>query len=321
MREPRDIAIMALSYIIDCIFMREIKKESGYYRGHSPLVERFVHAFRGIGHAWTKEPNFRIQVLISLVVLGAMALLPLTAMERSILIIIIALVLTLETVNSIFERLLDVLHPEYSHEVKRIKDTMAGAVLIASTASVAVAVLIFARHFFAFDIIFQEALVGMRTQTWVGAARLVTTLGDWQVFAVLVVLASLFFLYKKRYMFLGFLLGSVVSGNVVLFALKYILGRERPTGVDLIEASGYSFPSGHVFLATIFWIALAYTLTNQNRERLYLWLLPAILIPLIALSRVVLSVHWFSDIAAGFLFGIFWLLLWWGINKILFRIP
>lgn len=297
-----------------------MKKESGYYKGRSPLIERFTHAFRGIGYAWRKEPNFRIQMLIALVVLSAMVILPLSAIERSILIIIIALVLTLETINSIFERLLDVLHPGYSHEVKRIKDTMAGAVLIASAASVAVAVLIFIRHFFAFDMIFQEALNGMRTQTWVRAARFVTALGDWQIFAVLLVLASFFLLYKKRYMFFGFLLGAVVSGNIVLLSLKYILGRERPTGVDLIQASGYSFPSGHVFMATIFWIALAYTLTDQNRKRLHLWLLPAVLIPLIALSRVMLSVHWFSDIAAGFLFGIFWLLLWWGINKILFRV-
>ena len=31
-----------------------------YYKGHSPLPERFLHAVRGLSHVWHKEPNFKI---------------------------------------------------------------------------------------------------------------------------------------------------------------------------------------------------------------------------------------------------------------------
>lgn len=293
--------------------------DNGYYKGNSPLIERFIHAFHGIQFTWDKEPNFRIQVLSALVVLAAMVILPISPIERAILAIVIAFVLTLEAINSIFERVLDVVHPRFSEEIKRIKDTMAGVVLIGSVTAVTVGALILTRPLLTFDVIFQESLADFRSSGLIDFARLVTSLGDWPVFVALVAVSSMFLLYQKRYMFFSFLLGLTVGGELFVFLTKYVLGRDRPSSVGILEIGGYSFPSGHVFLATVFWIAIAFIFTYGNKERRYLWLLPGILIPLIALSRVVLSVHWFSDIVAGFLFGIFWLLIWYGINKRLFE--
>jgi len=296
-----------------------MKGNLAYYRGKSPLTERFIHAFRGIHYAWQKEPNFRIEVFFALVVLGGMAILPLSGVERGILVIVTAIVLVLEVVNSVFERMLDVMHAHYSGEVKRIKDTMAGAVFLASAMSVVVAILILMRPLLVFDTYVQEVLSGFRTEQGLHIARLVTILGDWPVLLIISLPLLFFLLYLKRYELLGFFVGSAVIGQILLFALKILFARERPPGIELIETNGYSFPSGHVFFGTIFWLAAGYIITNAHQKRKYLWFIPIAFIFVIAVSRVILSVHWFSDVVGGFLFGLFWLLLWFGINKRLFQ--
>ena len=54
----------------------------------------------------------------------------------------VALVLSLELINSQIERILDILRPDYSEEVRKMKDISAGAVLTASIGAVILAVII-----------------------------------------------------------------------------------------------------------------------------------------------------------------------------------
>lgn len=294
-------------------------KKGPYYKGRSPLTERFLHAMRGIKYAWQKEPNFRIEVLFAITVFIAMSVLPLSGIERAVLVLAVALVLSLEVVNSVFERMLDLLHPPFSHEVKRIKDTLAGVVLLASVASLMVAGFILTRPILEFDVFFQRVLADFRTEGWIQIMHKVTILGEWRILLPVSLILLLLLFYKKRYELFGIFGGSVIIGEVLLLIMKMGFARERPPGAELIEANGYSFPSGHVFLATVFWLAVGYIITNADREKMYLWIIPCAIIILVALSRVLLSVHWFSDIAGGLLFGIFWFLLWFGINKRLFK--
>lgn len=293
--------------------------ELGYYKGKSPLTERFVHAIRGLEHTWERDLNFRIEIFIAVGVVGAMMILPLSGTERAILILIMALVLSLEITNSVFERFIDLVHPQFSPEVRAIKDTMAGAVLLVSTASVMIGLFILTQPLLEFDSSLQNRVEILRTASWVGVMRSVTLLGDWKVLAAATGLLALLFLSRKRYEFLGLLLGGIGIGAVVLLALKYLFGRERPPGADLWGMSTHSFPSWHVFMGTVFWFIIGYVLTHGDRERKYLWVVPGIVISLIAFSRIILSVHWFSDIVAGFLLGLFWFLFWFGINKRIFQ--
>jgi len=281
-------------------------------------LERFFHAFRGIRNAWHKEPNFRIEALIGFAVLAAMFVLPLSNVERAILVLIIALVLALETINSLFERLLDLIHPQFSPEVKRIKDTMAGVVFLATAASVAVAGLILVRPLLLFDFTFQDLLSYVRTPVWITAAKLATLLGGWQTLSVVGGAAALWLLAKKRYKMLGLLVGGMVFGEIVLVALKEIFSRPRPEAIELIQAYGSSFPSGHVFSGTVFWLIIAYIFTAAETKRRWLWGASAFIIALITASRVILAVHWFSDVVGGLLLGLFWFFLWFGINERLF---
>lgn len=105
------------------------------------------HALRGVSVVFSSEQSFRIQVYAGLGVLMAGALFRVKTHEWILLILLVGSVLTLELINSIFERLVDAFKPRLHPAVKDIKDIMAGAVLIVSVIAAAVGVTIFLPHF------------------------------------------------------------------------------------------------------------------------------------------------------------------------------
>lgn len=295
-----------------------------YYRGRSTLIDRFIHASRGIKYAWQKEANFRIEVLFALVVFGGMAVLPLSGIERALLVVVVGFVLVLEAINSVFERLLDVVHPQFSAEIKRIKDTMAGIVFLGSLTAVAVGMFILVQPLLHLDQTIAGTVARLRVPSLEAAAATVTVLGDWRFIAVLTAVLGAALISKKRYRLAGLLVGGVATGSLFVAALKALFARSRPVDIPAVIFGplNYSFPSGHVFLGTLFWMTVGYILVHgvfRKTHRPYLWIVPGVVIPLIALTRVVLAVHWVSDVLAGFLFGLFWFLLWFGINDRLAR--
>ena len=89
------------------------------------LFRSFQHAFRGLVLIYREEQNFRIHVAFSLVVLFLAFLFRVEALQIIILLI-------LEIINTVFERLVDIAKPRVHHYIAFIKDVMAGAVFIAA---------------------------------------------------------------------------------------------------------------------------------------------------------------------------------------------
>ncbi|MDF1498014.1 MAG: diacylglycerol kinase [Patescibacteria group bacterium] len=104
------------------------------------------HAVRGFKCVF-KEQNFRLQILFSIIVLIFIFIFNLKAWEAIALLMMITLVLVLEIINSIFERIMDILKPRVHPYAKTVKDMMASAVLIASLGAFLVGLLIFWPHF------------------------------------------------------------------------------------------------------------------------------------------------------------------------------
>lgn len=110
------------------------------------FLHGFVHAGRGLLLAFKTERNFRIHTAATLVIAAALCVVPLAVWEKVILLLVVAAVLVLELINSVLERMVDLVKPRLHQYVGDIKDLMAGAVLVAAVFAVLVGVVILGPH-------------------------------------------------------------------------------------------------------------------------------------------------------------------------------
>lgn len=93
--------------------------------------------------------------------------------------------------------------------------------------------------------------------------------------------------------------------------LKYIVQRPRPIENRLIRESGYSFPSGHSMVSMAFYGLIIYFcykyIKNKSIRNICITCL-GVLILLIGISRIYLGVHYASDVIAGFMISIAYLI-------------
>jgi undecaprenyl-diphosphatase len=120
------------------------------------------------------------------------------------------------------------------------------------------------------------------------------------------------------------LLAVAVAGGLLLSsALKAGFDRPRP---DLVPHGSHvytaSFPSGHSMMATVTYLTLGALLARimpDRRTKFFVLTMAVALSLLVGLSRVYLGVHWPSDVAAGWMAGAAWALLWWLVARWLQR--
>lgn len=107
------------------------------------FFSRFWHALCGVAHCIQTEQNFRIHITAACTVLIFSAFYGLSASDYPVLLLTIALVLSLEAVNTAIERAVD-LAAENPHPLaKTAKDAAAGSVLVAAVGALAIAFFLF----------------------------------------------------------------------------------------------------------------------------------------------------------------------------------
>ena len=139
-----------------------------------------------------------------------------------------------------------------------------------------------------------------------------TTLGGYTVLTMLFVFLWIFLRLRKdasRY----FLLLSMTGGYGVHVLLKYVFARPRPDVVPhLVDAGMASFPSGHAFMSTVTYYALAVIFsrwTDDRRIHFLFFAAATLLMLLVGVSRVFVGVHYPTDVVAGWTSGGAWLAL------------
>ena len=122
----------------------------------------------------------------------------------------------------------------------------------------------------------------------------------------------LFIIIKNKK--IGFLIGiNLITITILNQLFKFILQRPRPTEYRIINETGYSFPSGHSMISMAFYGFLIYLIYKyvKNKKLKYISItLISILIIFIGISRIYLGVHYTSDVLAGFLFSISYLIIY-----------
>lgn len=121
----------------------------------------------------------------------------------------------------------------------------------------------------------------------------------------IVVIVLLILNHYKLYTQMIFFSISMIGSSILFLLIKEIIKRERPL-LQLIEISGYSFPSGHATLSTTLVFSLYLILKDKIKYK-KLFISICIIFPLlISFTRVYLCVHYLSDIIAGIGLGLIW---------------
>jgi undecaprenyl-diphosphatase len=154
---------------------------------------------------------------------------------------------------------------------------------------------------------------GLQTPTRDNLALLLTFFGSHLFLIPATVLVALV-LRANGHPTSALLFFSSVAGGFVLNALlKISFHRARPDlWPALVAEHSYSFPSGHAAMSTVFYGGLAavvFHLTDRLLPRMTAVALALIAIVTIMGTRVYLGVHWTTDVLAGFVVGVFWVIV------------
>ncbi len=140
----------------------------------------------------------------------------------------------------------------------------------------------------------------------------VTHLGDlWWVAPAAAMVAVLLLLYR-HWRLAGIWVVALLGILPINGGLKALFHRVRPLhDHGFIVEPGWSFPSGHAFGAIVFYGMLAYVLLRLLPPRFHRAVIAAtvLLVGVVGISRILLQVHYVSDVMAGYAAGAAWLVL------------
>lgn len=138
--------------------------------------------------------------------------------------------------------------------------------------------------------------------------KVITELGG-VAFTVLAGVLIFMFCKKNRW----FITIDLVGVTLVNQVIKHIIRRPRPNVLRLVEESGYSFPSGHSMVSMAFYGIIIYLVYKNVSNKYLKWILIillSLLILSIGFSRIYVGVHYFTDVAGGFLLGLAYLIIY-----------
>jgi undecaprenyl-diphosphatase len=152
-------------------------------------------------------------------------------------------------------------------------------------------------------------LYDLQSPALTGVMSLLTQLGSIHVLAALSLLTAVLLrrFWRREALFFG--LSVAGAGGLILF-VKGFLARPRPDLFEpLMHTGSFSFPSGHSLGTAAFLSSLALVWWRRSpRYRLPFAVFAALAALGVGLSRVYLQVHYPSDVLAGWLLGLAWVL-------------
>jgi diacylglycerol kinase len=108
------------------------------------------NAIRGLAYIYQTERNFQIHLVFAVLAILLSVALSISVIQWLFILTAIASVLTLEIVNTVFEKLIDLFQPRIHHYAGIIKDLMAATVLVATCAALLIGALIFIPSFLSY---------------------------------------------------------------------------------------------------------------------------------------------------------------------------
>ncbi|MBB6095553.1 undecaprenyl-diphosphatase [Povalibacter uvarum] len=189
--------------------------------------------------------------------------------------------------------------------------------LIAFAASLTLVALFFAladeigidEDFARFDSLLAQALATHLSREFLQIIAMITHLGDRNFLTAIVIVVMIALLVRRDKLLAAAWVIATSCGALLNSLLKVLFERARPVhehGVVFVE--GWSFPSGHASGAMLVYGLLAYIVVRHTPAK---WHLPVAivsvaLIVFVGFSRVLLQVHYLSDVLAGYASAAAW---------------
>ncbi len=163
------------------------------------------------------------------------------------------------------------------------------------------------------DGLVQAALAPLRTRPVLLAFDWLTQAGTGGTGAIVALVASGLLATSGRATLVGPLWIAFVGAEATTWSLKFITGRARPPFLEGLTAGSPSFPSAHATVSVAIYgflgLAIARGVPPEWRGAVLAGVVA--LVVLICASRMVLSLHYLSDVLAGAVIGGFWLFVAW----------
>jgi membrane-associated phospholipid phosphatase len=147
----------------------------------------------------------------------------------------------------------------------------------------------------------------------VGVSKFIATYLDSGPLAVICVVLSAILLVTLRSIRGLIPIVAYLGGEFQVFIIREVIHRHRPPtanypaphAVPGVHETSYSYPSGHAVAVTAVLFGLLVTFA-LSRRIWWPWLIALLASMFVAYTRLVLGVHWFSDVTIGMLIGIAW---------------
>ena len=161
----------------------------------------------------------------------------------------------------------------------------------------------------------ESLILNIRNDKLTNTMTIITNISSAYSLIALSILLLLIIKKKKIPLLISFnLIFSFLTSQLV----KIILRRERPADISLVNAVGFSYPSGHSMVSMAYFGFLAYLVYKYVKDiipKTILIITIFLMIIAIGFSRIYLGVHYFSDVLGGFLLSISYIMLFININK------
>lgn len=113
----------------------------------SKRIHSFVFAFNGIAYVFRFQHNAWIHLTAAIIAISAGIWKGISTSEWIAITVVSGMVISMEIINTAIEKLVDIVHPEFSQKAGQIKDIAAGAVLVSAIAAFITGIVIFLPYF------------------------------------------------------------------------------------------------------------------------------------------------------------------------------
>jgi membrane-associated phospholipid phosphatase len=149
------------------------------------------------------------------------------------------------------------------------------------------------------------------TPGFIRVMKLFTFLGSAEFLIPAYLILIIYFIFKKFYRHAIHVFIIASCSTALLFILKSIFQRQRPSLPIIRTLTTYSFPSGHMLSSFVFCSILCFIVVKSRWKLFYKWLASVFLFLfafIIGISRIVLKAHYPTDVIASLFLGIAWVI-------------